>query len=236
MFTKANPMFRSYPSITPTLLLGVQLGVTLFFFALPAQVFGYTAARWTGETLNGQFCRGKAQGFGPFNYLARSQNSTELAMVEDHHFTRQVESLVQGQSGSIINDLDYTLVAWPNHHRALSSVIQYAILKKEPPLHSPPECYLQRAINFIPTDVTPRLLYAIYLHKLGYKEKALQQYKEVEEISPKNPELHYNMGLLLISMKNYEEANIHAQKAYQAGYPLPGLKNQLTKLGYWRDQ
>jgi hypothetical protein len=236
MSTKANPMLRCSLVISTFLFFHVRLGLTLSILALPIQVFGYTTSPWIGETLNGEICKGNSGRFGPFDYLQRKQLTTELALVEEHHFTRSVEALIRGQEGSIINDIDYTLVAWPNHHRALSSVIQYTILKKEPPSRSTPECYLQRAINFSPKDVTSRLLYAIYLHRLGYQERALQQYKELEGLSPKNPEVHYNMGLLLVSMKNYEEAFVHAQKAYQAGYPLPGLKNQLTKLGYWREQ
>jgi hypothetical protein len=35
--------------------------------------------------------------------------------------------------------------------------------------------------------------------------------------------------------KNYEQAKIYAKKAYELGFPLPGLKNQLIQAGKWDD-
>ncbi|MCI0653152.1 MAG: tetratricopeptide repeat protein [Methylococcaceae bacterium] len=236
MTTKIHPTCGSIRRFS---FFWTGLGAAALSFALPmlnANAAG--SAPWIGVTLKDQPCGGKGQGFGPFDYLERRQLGKELKLVEDHYFTKKVETLVSGQEGPIGHDIDYTLRAWPNHHRALVSSIRYADrekgkLEEDVP---PPECYLQRAINFSPKDAIPHLLFAIYLHKLGFQEKALQQYKQAEDINPNNPELHYNLGLLLVSMKQYEEAKIHARKAYQAGYPLPGLKRQLTKLGYWQDK
>jgi tetratricopeptide (TPR) repeat protein len=221
----------------PTRSRAIRLAVTLCISAFP--IYGHSEkaiANWTGETLKGLSCRGNSQGFGPFDYLQRSQFAEELAVVEEHHFTPKVQALEFGQEGTVAGDLDYTLRAWPNHHRALVSLMQYAIQKKQPPPLTPVECYLQRAISFSPNDPTPRLLYAIHLHKHGYKQKALDQYKTAEAINPNNPELQYNLGLLLVSMKKYDEARNYALKAYRGGYPLPGLKKKLARLGYWDDK
>jgi hypothetical protein len=35
--------------------------------------------------------------------------------------------------------------------------------------------------------------------------------------------------------KDYDLAKTHAKKAYELGFPLPGLKNQLIKVGKWED-
>jgi hypothetical protein len=35
--------------------------------------------------------------------------------------------------------------------------------------------------------------------------------------------------------KDYELAKTYAKKAYELGFPLPGLKNQLIKAGKWED-
>jgi tetratricopeptide (TPR) repeat protein len=45
-------------------------------------------------------------------------------------------------------------------------------------------------------------------------------------------ELHYFLGLTLIDAKNYEKAQEHARRAYELGYPLPGLANKLAAVGY----
>jgi hypothetical protein len=52
-------------------------------------------------------------------------------------------------------------------------------------------------------------------------------------MNSKSPELHYNYGLLLTQLKDYEKARKHAKKAYDGGYPLPGLKNQLKAANQW---
>lgn len=235
---KNTPMFHLYRLIDRFFHPGTGLrpGVWILILSLPMQsLAGPPRAPWVGATLNDVTCRGLAQGYGPFDYLNRKQLERELDLVEEHHFSERVETLIKGQEGSIIDDLDYTLRAWPNHHRALITLVAYVDRKRGTlEEHPPPECYLQRAINFSPKDEIPRLLYAIYLHQHEYQEKALEQYKELEALSPNNPELHYNLGLLLVSMKRYDEATIHAQKAYEGGYPLPGLKQQLKKLGYWQ--
>ncbi len=49
----------------------------------------------------------------------------------------------------------------------------------------------------------------------------------------KSSEIHYFLGLILVDEKKYEEALRHARIAYELGYPLPGLKNKLKKLGKW---
>lgn len=219
----------------------MRLGMTALILAIPLQSFGQDStnkngAPWIGVTMNGKPCTGKGQGYGPFDYLQRQQFSAQLNKVETFHFTSDVELLISGVGGRRVeNDLDYILRAWPNHHRALAAIIQFKTSGKGKP-YSPIECYLQRAIKFSPKDFTPGMLYGVYLHKLGFRGKALKQYQRAEEVSPNNPELHYNLGLLLVSMKKYDEAKNHAIKAYKGGYPFPGLKKKLSKLGYWKNK
>ena len=47
---------------------------------------------------------------------------------------------------------------------------------------------------------------------------------------------HYNLGLLYVRKKDYDKARASADKAYGAGFPLPGLKNKLLEAGQWRGQ
>jgi hypothetical protein len=44
--------------------------------------------------------------------------------------------------------------------------------------------------------------------------------------------LNYNIGLLYFDMGDYAKAVEHARVAYNAGYPLVGLRKKLIDQGY----
>lgn len=44
-------------------------------------------------------------------------------------------------------------------------------------------------------------------------------------------EIHYFLGLLLVEENKIDEAVLHARRAYELGYPLPGLMAKLERLG-----
>jgi len=179
--------------------------------------------------------------YGPFDYTSNVHFTKMLPVVEKHHFTPKVEKLLGGESSSIIGDIDYTLRAFPNHHRALYSLVQYTFKMEGKKaeyraagqhIYST-ECYFDRAIRFKPRDGNVRYLFALYLHKKGKHKESLTHYKTALKISPKSYEIHYNLGLLYMDMKNMAEAKKHAKIAYSGRYPLPGLREKLKKAGFW---
>lgn len=174
--------------------------------------------------------------YGPFDYTNPVHKRDKLPIVETHHFNTDVENLVRGQSGSVIGDLDYTLRAFPNHHRALYAVARYQLRvgRIGKPFRSA-ECYFDRAIRFKPNDGVVYMLYGIYLHRKGDLKQALEQYNHALALMPKSAEAHYNLGLLNVDLKDYQAARANALRADELGYPLPGLKNKLRKLGVWKD-
>lgn len=186
-----------------------------------------------GEDLQGLPCRGNAQGYGPYDYTNPVHFNTKLSVVEDHHFTSEVEQLKR--RANVGYNLDYTIRAFPNHHRALFATIRYATdgrYKKLKKLVTSPECYLQRAIRFQPKDGNVYLLYGLYLHKLKRLQDAESYYKQALELIPNSAEANYNYGLLLTDMERFKEAQPYARKAYKLGYPLPGLKRRLASAGF----
>lgn len=195
------------------------------------------AIGWFGNDLSGHPCVGGGQGIGPLDYTSSSDrhNGPTFSQVEGAHFTPSVENLIEGHRGTLAGDLDYTLRAIPNHHRALYSVIRYGLEYKKNTLKTPPECYLQRAIAFKPDDAVVHMLFGIYLQRKNKYSLALEQYQRAEKLAPDFPELHYNLGLLYFELKKYEMALGQARQAYSKGYPLPGLKNKLKKLGVWQN-
>ncbi|MET0106820.1 MAG: tetratricopeptide repeat protein [Sedimenticola sp.] len=201
-----------------------------------AQKAQKNSAPWIGEEFSGAPCRGKRQGFGPYDYLNRSVLKGELIIVEGSHFTPEVEALVRGKTGvEPLSDTDYTLRAWPNHHRALNSVTRYHFQQKKKGIRlpTPPECYYMRAINFSPKDATTYMLYAMYLHKSGKMDDAEEKYNKALEIKPNDIQIHYNYGLYLVDRKRFEDAKHHAEIVYSYSFPLSGLKNKLRNAGYW---
>jgi len=185
-----------------------------------------------------QPCGSLENPYGPFDYTNPIDFTEKLGIVENRHFTAAVESLKKGGStGSLARDLDYTLRAFPNHHRALYAMARYQLLAKgKGDAQYTIECYFDRGLRLKRDDGVVWMLYGIYLHKKRDYKEALAKYKKALEYIPaaKASDLHYNMGLLYADMKQYEKANQHAQLAYALQYPLPGLRNRLKRLGYWK--
>jgi Flp pilus assembly protein TadD len=79
------------------------------------------------------------------------------------------------------------------------------------------------------------MIYGNHLLKTGQTDRATEQLKEAVSLQPDNATINYNLGLLYMQRKNYEEARAYAKKAYELGFPLPGLKNQLIQAGKWEE-
>jgi hypothetical protein len=199
---------------------------------------GDTLSPFVGTNLHGKKCTAQGVPFGPFDYLQREKLAAELEVVEETHFSESVERLDAGQTSSAINDIHYTLMSWPNHHRALHSALRYRLqnLGDWPIENSatPAECYLQRAIKFSPKDPIPYMLYGIFLHQVKQYDEALKAYRNANRLLPNDILTQYNIGLVLVELKKYKEAEQVAKKVYGAGFPLPGLKNKLVAAGHWK--
>jgi tetratricopeptide (TPR) repeat protein len=198
-------------------------------------------APWVGNVVNGPKCDGGQIPYGPYDYRLRDQFSAELQIVEDNHFDADVESLTNGISSTPLDDIHYTLQAWPNHHRALNTAVRYRLQNKgkwsfEALGHQggyPAECYLQRAINFSPKDPIPYMLHGLLMHKMKEFAKALESYRVATQLLPNDIITQYNMGLTLVALKKYKEAKQVADRVYSTSFPLPGLKNKLIAAGHW---
>ena len=178
--------------------------------------------------------------YGPYDYTNYVHYTVNLPEVESHHFNESVESLSGGLSSfKAINDLDYTLRTFPNHHRALAAVSNYAVQVNFSDIEVMEsgmpgiECYFKRAVEFKPDDSIVRLIYGSFLHRKGQYELAKLQYNKALEIDPSSAEAHYNLGLYYHDRGNLSMAVQHGRKAYELGYPLQGLKNKLIKKGVW---
>jgi tetratricopeptide (TPR) repeat protein len=173
-------------------------------------------------------------GVGPYDYndQAARTDPSKIPIVEAGHFTSKVERLVEGESqANPAGDIDYTLRAIPNHHRALYAISRYE-LRFGASRWKTAKCYFDRAVVFRPEDPTVRMLLGLHYAMRDNHEQALSAYREAESLMPDNPELQYNLGLTLIELGEYDAAREAAIRAYDGGYPLPGLRRKLNDLGY----
>ena len=135
-------------------------------------------------------------------------------------------------------DVGYTLHVFPNHHRALVTMVRLG--EKQQSLQPQGakftiDCYFQRAIQFRPDDTISRALYARYLGKQGRNAEAIQQLERATKEAKDSPVSHYNIGLLYLELAEYEAALAQAHRAKEFGNPKTELADKLRALGKWRE-
>lgn len=185
--------------------------------------------------------------FGPFDYRPdhfkpppgeTRAHSTLLKLVNDAHFSPETESLIRGVSTSIGGDLSFALRAFPNHHRALLTMMRLGERDKslQPKgAELPVECWFERAIRFQPEDTIVRMMYAIFLHKNQRMDEARQQLELTTRMAKENPFTQYNAGLIYFDMKDYDKALVQAHTALRMGLRNTGLSEQLKSAGKWQE-
>lgn len=178
-----------------------------------------------------------AQGqYGPFDYRT---DRDKQAIVVGAHFTPEVEALIRGTTSARPGaDIDYTLRAIPNNHRALLAMVRLAKMEKT----AQPSgsrytltCWFERALLFRPDDSVVRMLYSQYLYSQQDKLKASQQLDRALPYAKDNGVTHYNLGLHYFDQGLYEKARGQAHTALALGVTQTGLREQLSQVGQWRE-
>lgn len=174
--------------------------------------------------------------YGPLDY--RVEPGPKRRLVEDYHFTPRVESLIGGVSASLGAEIDYTLRAFPNHHRALIAMMNLGTKVKSAMPQGAQftvECYFKRAVLFRPDDSIARMIYAKYLANSGRKPESIAQLDYAAQRAPNDGFTQYNAGLIYFEMGAVDEALRQAHRALELGFERPALKQQLQAAGKWAD-
>ena len=204
----------------------VLMSAMLFSGVLKAQVDGNSPC---GDPFRNHY--------GPYDY--RVTTPQQRAIVENVHFTPAVESLRAGNTSmGPGGDLEYTLNVYPNHHRALMSLMKFAVREKNVRpggVKFSIECRFDRAERFRPDDAMVKVIHGLYLIQTGKTADAVSKLEQARVLDNNNANVHYNLGLAYFDLKKYEQSLASAHTAYAQGFPLPGLRDKLTRAGKWRE-
>src|SRR5436190_23150288 len=181
-------------------------------------------------------CGSLANGYGPFDYRTSKE---QLVIVEQFHFTQDVELLRHGNTGNVGGDIDYVLRASPNHHRALMSMVNLALKTKSDRPTGPGkytvDCYFDRALRMASDDGVISIIYGLYVYRTGKKGRAKRVLEEARPYAGDDPHLYYNLGFVYLDLGDKASALESAHKAYRLGAQLPGLRKKLQAAGAWKD-
>lgn len=179
-------------------------------------------------------CGSLTNGYGPYDYTNYEDFTQRLQIVEINHLTPDVLALKNAGPHALLappgGGLEYTLRAFPNHHKALEALIRLSMRDKSAKPAGMPhtvDCYFLRAMEFQPKDAMIPMLYGVYQYRMQKYKESMEWYRRAEQMGTPSPELHYNMGLTAFKMNDIDTARTYAAKAYEKGYPLPWLRNAL---------
>ena len=194
-------------------------------------------------------CGSLEASFGPFDYrpdkyvyeTTYGSHKARVNIVERAHFTIETEMLVSRKSGLVVStgaDLSYTLKVFPNHHKALMTLIALSEKEKvDKPRDSiyTVDCWFRRAAAWQPDDNVVKMIYSTYLDKTNRRSEAEAQLETAARQAGDNVFTHHNLGLVYFDMKMYDKALFHANRTYSLGMTIPTLKEQLKSVGKWVD-
>lgn len=139
------------------------------------------------------------------------------------------------QLSSAKNESLFTLTGLPSDSPIISSIlVTLGLTCQEQKDFTCATEQFEKAIATSLTDPAPYSALAILYRKLNRLDLAREVLLRGDKaVDGKSPEIHYNLGLILLEMKDVDGALAYAKKAYAGSLQLPGLKNKLIRMGRW---
>lgn len=91
--------------------------------------------------------------------------------------------------------------------------------------------YLENVVTQFPQYASAYTGKSYFLWKKGKLQKAIETLEEAKEnLNHPTSEIYYFLGLYYVDNDNLAKAKENAEKAYEMGYPLTGLKSKIEQL------
>lgn len=165
------------------------------------------------------------------DYYAAEQTSA-LKNVEQFHMAPCEKRFAELDYIRAFQECNFILKIFPNHPVALDVAAQVC------ERWNSPTCLLddlfQRAVLINPRVAQTYVVRGIHYYRTHQYPKAIDDFKHALELEPNSTNAHYDLALTYLETKQFDLANVYAQKAYALGAPLPGLRERLIKAGQWR--
>ena len=178
-------------------------------------------------------CGSLQNAYGPYDY--RKERTGMLEIVERAHFTPEVEMLVRGKAGYLGGDLDYTLRASPNHHRALAATARLAEREGNPQprnMRYSVDCWFDRGMRFAPDDHVVRFLFVQYLIRTKRAAQAPQHLDHVAAMNPPEALTWLNLALLNADLGRWEIGRTQAEQARAMGLERAPVSERFAAAGF----
>ena len=184
-----------------------------------------------GSLLAGTAAMAAQVDFSRANDYYSALGTGQLKVVEQYHLGPCEQRLRERDYLRTFNECNFILKIFPNHPQALLLMAQACEQWKSP------RCMLgdifQNAISINPQISTTYVVQGIHLHRTQQYARAIDAYNHALQLDPQLMNAHYDLALTYLETKQYDLANDHAQRAYDLGATLPGLRDRLTKAGHW---
>jgi len=169
------------------------------------------------------------------NDYYKSEGTELLRNVERYHVGLAIDKLRTRQFESAAADIGFILNYFPNHPQGLA--LQMQLCEQQKSSGCAPERMtevFERAIAVNPDVAATYVAQGIYLYRVKQLPAAIASLEKATTLDPDSLNAQYNLGLVYFESKKYEQANAHAQRAYQLGATMPGLRDKLKKAGQWK--
>lgn len=158
----------------------------------------------------------------------------QLQNVEKFHLPGCSEGLTSKRFEAAVADCEFILRYFPNHPKALLTAAELCSAWKSARCNT--DGYFEAAIAVNPRVSATYTTKGVFLLRANRVVDAIGALKQAAALDPGSINAQYNLGLAYLEAKQYDLANRHAQRAYQLGAPVPGLRDRLKKAGYWKPE
>lgn len=165
-------------------------------------------------------------------YTTDPEKQRLIQSAEYHHLGKGIQFMGKGAHEQARAEFEYVLNISANHPAALFHYVSLTVDKLKRP--SLAEERIERALDLNPNAGSTYVAAGYFYQKTGRIREALTMYNRGVELQPASMTGWYNLGLAYLEVRDLENANAAAQKAYALGHPLPGLRKRLEALGAWR--